>query len=75
MEVRKTKPGKYRLKNLGMKNYTGVVEVINEDELIRECHKHLISMFVRIHWLDPSETKGIVMAGFREVGEVEYVGE
>lgn len=68
------KPGKYLIKNLGMKDFTGVVEVVNEAELIDECHKHLISMFVWIRWLDPDETKGIVMAGFRRVGEVEYIG-
>ena len=70
------RPGKYRIKNLGMKDFTGTVEVMNEAELLDECHKHLISAFVRIHWLDPSETRGKVLVGFgRPVGEVEYIGQ
>lgn len=70
------RPGKYRIKDLGRKHFSGIVEVVNEAELIDKCREHLRSAIVRIRWLDPSETKGDVVVGFfggRKTGEVEYV--
>jgi hypothetical protein len=68
------KPGKYKLIDVGMMGFTGVVEVVNEAELLDEIHKHLISSWVRVCWKDPAKTEGTIIAGFgRNVGEVKFI--
>lgn len=59
---------KYILIDIGRKKFNGIIEAKNDDQLLREIEKHLMSSDVSCV---PDKTGWTVLAGFRPVGRVE----
>jgi hypothetical protein len=60
----------YELVNVGRDNVRRTVDCDNDQQLVREVSKHLLSRDVAIVW-DETETRGTVLVGgYRPVGEV-----
>lgn len=60
----------YELVRIGRGKFCGTVEVVDEEELLREVSKHLRSNDVEIVWVDEEARRGVVCAGLHLVGEV-----
>lgn len=63
---------KYKLINIGWDKVTREVNVDNNDQLLKEVERHLLSRFVALATDDDGESFR-VYAGVRRVGTVERV--
>jgi hypothetical protein len=65
---------KYRLIEIGRNKFSGIVEVANQDSLLREVRSHVMSREVDLVLTDgPSGTYTVIVGGYRPVGRIERI--